>query len=75
MIEAGYVAHPSQNKLRDVEEKYSENGHIFSFNREIICSFDVCGGCEAHALMLRMKGKKVVECSLSVVLSVYFSLL
>ena len=48
----GYPVHPSENKLRDVEEKYLENGHIFSFNREILCSFDVCGSCEAHALLL-----------------------
>jgi hypothetical protein len=43
--------HPSQNKLRDVEEKYVQNGHMFSFNREILMSFDVCGPCEAHAML------------------------
>lgn len=44
--------HPSDNKLRDVESKYAEQGHVYSFNREILCSFDVCGGCEAHAMLL-----------------------
>lgn len=47
--------HPSQNKLRDVEEKYVENGHMFSFNREILMSFDVCGPCEAHAMLLSVE--------------------
>lgn len=47
----GLPSHPSDNKLRDVEEKYLVGGHIFSFNREILCSFDVCGGCEAHAML------------------------
>lgn len=44
--------HASNNKLRDVEQKYETNGHIFSFNREILLTFDVCGPCEAHAIML-----------------------
>lgn len=51
LVDRGYPPHASENKLRDVEEKYLENGHIFSFNREILCSFDVCGSCEAHALL------------------------
>lgn len=55
MQDNGYTPHPSNNKLRDVEEKYAENGHIFSLNKEIICSFDVCGGCEAHALMFNLQ--------------------
>lgn len=55
----GFPRHPSENKLRDVEEKYSTNGHVFSFNREILCSFDVCGSCEAHAILhsLEKSGK------------------
>jgi hypothetical protein len=44
--------HPSDNKLRDVEAKYVDEGHVYSFNREILCSFDVCGACEAHAMLL-----------------------
>lgn len=47
--------HWSQNKLRDVEEKYVEDGHMFSFNREILMSFDVCGPCEAHAMLLSIQ--------------------
>ncbi len=48
----GLPLHPSNNKLRDVEQKYAEHGHMFSFNKEILGSFDVCGSCEAHALLL-----------------------
>lgn len=47
--------HPSNNKLRDVEQKYAEGGHMFSFNKEILGSFDVCGSCEAHALLMGME--------------------
>lgn len=43
--------HPAKNKLRDVDDKYVEGGHVFSFNIEILGSFDVCGNCEAHALL------------------------
>lgn len=46
--------HTSFNKLRDVEDVYEEQGHIFSLNREILGSFDVCGACEAHALLRRI---------------------
>jgi hypothetical protein len=52
MQRRGYLPHPSQNKLRDVEEEYAANGHLFSLNGEILGSFDVCGSCEAHALLL-----------------------
>lgn len=56
MIKAtGLPQHPSQNKLRDTEEKYFVNEHLFSFNREILLSYDVCGPCEAHAMLLSMK--------------------
>lgn len=57
MANQGYPQHSSNNKLRDVEEKYAENGHIFSFNREIICSFDICGSCEAHAILINLGSK------------------
>lgn len=53
--EVGLEPHPSENKLRDVEEKYANAGHIFSFNKEILCSFDVCSGCEGHAILWAMK--------------------
>lgn len=55
--QAGLPQHTSQNKLRDVEEKYADEGHMFSFNREILMSFDVCGPCEAHAMLLSIKLK------------------
>jgi hypothetical protein len=48
----GLPSHPSDNKLRDVEQKYVDAGHVFSFNRELLCSFDICGNCEAHAMLL-----------------------
>mmetsp|Transcript_4482 Transcript_4482/g.7325 ORF Transcript_4482/g.7325 Transcript_4482/m.7325 type:complete len:235 (-) Transcript_4482:3196-3900(-) len=47
--------HASKNKLRDVPEKYETGGHLFSFNREIVGSFDVCGPCEAHAMLLSVE--------------------
>jgi len=43
--------HPAKNKLRDVDEFYVQHGHVFSLNLEILGSFDVCGSCEAHALL------------------------
>lgn len=42
------------NKLRDAEDKYTADGHSFSFNKELLFSFDVCGNCEAHAIMFSM---------------------
>jgi hypothetical protein len=34
-----------------VEDKYIDEKHTFSFNRELLYSFDVCGNCEAHAIL------------------------
>jgi hypothetical protein len=51
----GLLAHPSENKLRDVEERFFEEGHAFSFNKDILLSFDVCGPCEAHAMLLGLQ--------------------
>ena len=50
--EQGYTQHLSNNKLRDGEDKYTEGGHCFSFNTDILYSYDVCGNCEAHAMLL-----------------------
>eukprot|EP00597_Dinobryon_sp_UTEXLB2267_P002799 CAMPEP_0170080692 /NCGR_PEP_ID=MMETSP0019_2-20121128/16763_1 /TAXON_ID=98059 /ORGANISM="Dinobryon sp., Strain UTEXLB2267" /LENGTH=458 /DNA_ID=CAMNT_0010294783 /DNA_START=78 /DNA_END=1451 /DNA_ORIENTATION=- len=47
----GYPTHPANNKLRDVSEELANNGHLFSYNKEILGSFDICGSCEAHALL------------------------
>jgi len=51
MSRRGLPAHHANNKLRDVDDKYYEGKHIFAFNGEIVCSFDICGACEAHALL------------------------
>ena len=45
----------SNNKLRDSNDKYVDGGHMFSFNKIILFSYDVCGSCEAHALLLGYK--------------------
>ena len=50
----GYDEHFSDNRLRDAEDLYSDNGHAFSFNRDILYSFDVCGNCESHAFLLAL---------------------
>ena len=55
MHKAGLPLHNANNKLRDVDDKYAQNGHIFSYNREIFGSFDLCGSCEAHALLFGVK--------------------
>lgn len=44
--------HQAANKLRDAEDKYVDDGHLFSWNGELLYSYDVCGNCEAHALEL-----------------------
>lgn len=44
--------HKSNNKLRDTESELVDEGHAFSWNSEILYSFDVCAHCEAHALWM-----------------------
>jgi len=53
----GLPQHPtgSVNRLRDTEDVFTEGGHCFAFNRELLFSYDVCGGCEAHALLYSMR--------------------
>ena len=53
----GLEQHSSENKLRDAEDSYTENGHAFAYNREILYSFDVCGSCEAHAILFSLGAK------------------
>ena len=48
---AGLVNHDNPDKLRDVEDIYTNNNHVFSYNHEMLGSFDICGNCEAHALL------------------------
>jgi len=52
LIAEGLHEHFSDNRLRDAEDRFSDNGHAFSFNRDILYSFDVCGNCESHAFLL-----------------------
>jgi len=52
LIKEGYHTHFSDNRLRDAEDRFFDDGHAFSFNRDILYSFDVCGNCEAHAFLL-----------------------
>ena len=47
----GFPQHASENKLRDAEDVFTEQGHAFGYNRDILYSFDVCGNCEAHAIL------------------------
>lgn len=53
--EEGYNAHPSRNKLRDVPPQYVEKDHVFSLNKDILGTFDICGNCEAHAMLASVK--------------------
>ena len=48
----GYTQHRSKNKLRDAADKYVDAGHAFSFNSDMLFSYDVCSPCEAHAILL-----------------------
>lgn len=57
-IDKGLPDHRSKNKLRDVDNKFSDDGHSFSFNGELLLSYDICNHCEAH-LYLLVKEKKV----------------
>lgn len=51
MEKQGLAPHRSHNRLRDVEDQYYDKGHVLSFNGAMITSFDVCGSCEAHAIL------------------------
>lgn len=53
----GFQAHASDNRLRDGDNKYTDEGHMFSFLGEILFSYDICGNCEAHALQLGLEMK------------------
>jgi hypothetical protein len=57
----GFPQHPqgSSNHLRDTEDKYGSEGHSFSINREILYSYDLCGSCEAHAILLDVQKNSV----------------
>jgi len=55
MKQQGLPNDTSMNKLRDSADEYADQGHMFSFNNNILFSYDVCGTCEAHALLLAYK--------------------
>jgi hypothetical protein len=40
------------NRYRDVEDELTQ--YSFSLHDHLIFSFDVCGGCEAHAILTAM---------------------
>lgn len=61
LVSRGFFLHPAENRLRDVDEKFERLGHMFSFNREILGTFDVCGACESHALLLGIKLGRAVS--------------
>ena len=43
--------HGVVNKLREVDDVYFEEGHVFSYGNEILYSFDICNSCKAHAIL------------------------
>lgn len=58
LSDEGYQQHQSNNKLRDAADKYVDEGHCFSFNSDILFSYDICGPCEAHAILLSVRSDK-----------------
>lgn len=60
----GLKRHFAENKLRDTEDRFVDDGHSFSWNGEILYSYDVCGNCEAHAILLDM-GKSLTNVNTS----------
>lgn len=52
LIKEGLSQHQDgSNRFREVPDHYVAAGHAFSFNREQLFSFDVCGNCEAHGIL------------------------
>ena len=52
LSQEGYTQHQSNNKLRDAADEYVDGGHAFSFNSDMLFTYDVCSPCEAHAILL-----------------------
>ena len=48
---SGLLCGRDDELLRDVEESVVKKGYVFRFNNELLVSYDVCGNCEAHALL------------------------
>ena len=55
LLKEGYMPHMSNNKLRDTADKYADGGRVFSFNSDIMFTYDICGNCEAHALLFAVE--------------------
>lgn len=52
---ARYLETDKTNKLRDVEAEYVSAGYLFRLNGHMFFSFDLCGSCEAHAMLVSMR--------------------
>ena len=60
--------------MQDVPLKYIQSGHAFLLGenagvREVLYSFDVCGGCEAHAIEVSLNMDKTLTVETSPLLS------
>ena len=53
--------HYSDNKLRDSDNYFSDEGHTFDYNRDKIISYDVCGACESHAIMMSLPANTLLS--------------
>jgi hypothetical protein len=42
------------NQLRDVESVIGQK-YSFEINKHVIYSFDICGSCEAHAILISLQ--------------------
>ncbi len=45
------IPNQTYNRLRDVDKSFYDANHVFFYNRELLYSFDVCSGCESHAIL------------------------
>lgn len=51
---SAFLPQNERNHLRDVETEYVADGHSFTLDDHLFYSFDLCGSCEAHAILLSM---------------------
>lgn len=61
MLKTQLPFHDSKNKLRDAPNEVFAEGHDFSLNRELLFSYDVCGACEAHSILIYMENQRDEE--------------
>ena len=50
----------NHNRLQDVHASWIEKQHHFRVSDELLMSYDVCGSCEAHAILLHIQVRWVV---------------